>query len=147
METSWVLWLIIGIIIFSVIGFLLKSFVRVVLIFIVAAFIFKLAFVWDTNEISQYLMLDTIIRDEHQEIVNKGIAGFVEKRESNEIIDTDAIENLVEEGLKNKSKEIKNEIDSTDKDKLLADLETKIEASDISGVANKIDLLIQKYKN
>lgn len=145
--TKWMVIIFGCIIVISVLAFLLKSFVKVFLAFIIIALLFKIGFIWTPDEIINNLKLDRFVKSEYQERLEDGLNGLVDKRKDNEIIDANEIENVVKEVIDAKTQEALSKLSEVEVKKVMDDLSQKLEGLDDEEIDKKIKELIDKTSN
>lgn len=144
---KWLIILGVCILVVSILNFLLKSFVKVVIGVIIIALLFKIGFIWNADEISNNLKLNKFLKPEYQEKIETGIEDFVQKRNASEIIDANELEKAVKEAVSTTTKKAMEELSEVDKQKLLDDLFNKLENLDIEKIDAQVEEFIEKIEN
>lgn len=99
MTTDIVLLFLIGLALVAVVAFLVKSFIKVVIIAIIIYVLFHLGFIWGVDDLNSKLHLDKLFKpDVHEQIQNE-YGNFGDKREEYGIVDTDEIKKVVDDTL------------------------------------------------
>ena len=118
----------------GVVGFLLKSLVKVVLIFGLIYALFQIGFLWGGNEFMTKLHLDTFLKSSVREQVQKGYTDFSQKRDEKGVLETDAIKKAIDSTISDAVAKSLKDVQTVDKQKLLSDLSTKLQSFDTSTV-------------
>lgn len=104
--TNIVLPIIIGVVVFLIAMFILKSIIRAILIGLLALVVFRVGWVYSADELFEKYKLREVITEEYQDDIYNKYNEYTEKRDSNMIIDTEKIDNKLQE----KEFEIKKEL-------------------------------------
>lgn len=142
-------WLIIAgvcILVVSILSFLFKSVVKVIIASCLITLLFKIGFIWNADEIINNLRLNQFLKPEYQEKIETGLEGFVEKRNNNEIIDANEIEKAVKEAVTTTTKNAIEKLSEIEKEELLDDLFNKLEDLDMETVDAQVKELIEKIQ-
>ena len=90
------------IIAFLVALFLLKSLIKAIIISFVIILLFRIGWVYDSNDLKEKLHVDNFIKSEYIEDVYNKYDDYTNKREVDEIIDTKKIDDTISKELDEK---------------------------------------------
>lgn len=126
MENSFPILFVVGVVIIVGIAFLLKSFAKIVLALVAIVILFNMGFIWGVDDLNEKLHLDKILKNNYNEQIMDTLDTFDKKREETAVIDTTALKEVVEEQVKEGVDVVKENIEKIDKDKIIADLQSKL---------------------
>lgn len=121
---------LIVIFIIAVLAFIFKSFIKLILLLGIIYLIFHIGFLWDSEELQNNLPIFSFFKTEYREQIKEGYDGFADRRDEYGVIDTDAIEEEIRNILDEAMIKAENQLDKIDTDKLLDDLNKKLEELD-----------------
>lgn len=139
MDMTWVL-IIVGVIAgIALISFLVKSFIKIVLILGLIYLLFHLGFIWGADDLNEKLHLDRFLKPEVTEQIQDKYNSFSDKREELGILDTElarkAIDDSIQEALALASEEARK----VDRERLIADLNEKLKNFDQKAVSQALE--------
>jgi uncharacterized membrane protein YhiD involved in acid resistance len=141
MDTMWIL-IILGIIAgIALIGFLVKSFVKIVLILGLIYLLFQLGFIWGVDDLNEKLHLDKFLKPEVTEQIQEKYDQFSQKRDETGVLDTELVRKTINDTIQVALTEASDEIRNVDKEKLIEDLSIKLQNFDTEAVAKALDEL------
>ena len=86
-------------VIILVLSYLIKSFIKVVIVCIAIGILFNLGFVWGADDLNNKLGLRNFFTNDSSEKIQDGYGDYAQKRQENMIIDTNAIkQSVIEKG-------------------------------------------------
>lgn len=91
-----------AIVIFSIALFLLKSIIKAIIISFVIIILFRIGWVYNSNDLKEKLHFDKFIKSEYIEDIYDKYDNYTNRREKDEIIDTKKIDNAISEELDKK---------------------------------------------
>lgn len=141
MTTTTLSILFIFIVVVGIIGYLVKSLVKVAVIGLIIYLLFNVAFVWGADEVMTKLGLDRFLKPEVSQQVKSEYETFVQKREEYGVVDTTEIKNVVEATLQESLKQAGDQWSAVDKQALLDELKQKLAEYDSEAVQQALDEL------
>jgi len=112
--------LLIAIIAISISFFLLKSFIKAAIVAIIIVILFRIGWVYNSNDLREKLHLDEFIKPQYRETIYDKYDDYKKKREEDEVIDTKGIDNKINEGINgvnNASEELNKKVQKFLKEK------------------------------
>jgi hypothetical protein len=140
-DTSIVLIFVAVLIALAIVSFLLKSFIKVILVLGVIYVLFHLGFIWGADDLNEKLHLDKFLKPEVNEQIQEKYSQFTDKREENGVIETELVRKEINDVLQSALTKASDEIRNVDKEKLIQDLSAKLENFDTEAVAKALDEL------
>lgn|GEM_PF-3159048 len=120
MNTGTLYSLLIAIIAISISFFLLKSFIKAAIVAIIIVILFRIGWVYNSNDLREKLHLDEFIKPQYRETIYDKYDDYKKKREEDEVIDTKGIDNKINEGINgvnNASEELNKKVQKFLKEK------------------------------
>ncbi len=142
MNNNSIILLVIVVVGVIVLASLVKKFAKAILLFGVVYVIFHIVFIWDGKAIIDNVI--PFLKTEYQQKATDGVNDFIDKRNSNGVIDTEVLDEALDTLIKKAIDESKNQIDKIDKKKLIEDINKKIQDIDPQEAAKIMDKLQDK---
>lgn len=136
----------VGVILIIVICFLVRSFMKFILIGAVVYFLFQFGFIWGVGDLNDKLHLDRFLHSGANEKVQSAYGSFAEKRKENAIVNTDEVNKAIDETIQKTIKEAGNKLNEVDREALLKRLKEKLQSYDVNDVNAAIDQAQEKLK-
>ena len=141
MDMTWIL-IIVGIIAgIALISFLVKSFIKIVLILGLIYLLFHLGFIWGADDLNEKLHLEKFLKPDVTEQIQEKYSSFTEKREESGVLDTELVRKTINDSIQDALTLASDEVRNVDKEKLIADLSEKLRNFDQEAVAQALDEL------
>ncbi|MBP1308691.1 hypothetical protein JOD82_001711 [Paenibacillus sp. 1182] len=121
---------VIAIIAVVVISFLVRSFMKFIIIGVVIYFLFMMGFVWGVDDLNHKLHLNQIFNASANEKVQSAYGSFVKKRDEHSVLNTKDLKNTIDETIQKAIADAGNRIKAVDKDALLKELQMKLDGYD-----------------
>ncbi|ADO59459.1 hypothetical protein [Paenibacillus polymyxa] len=121
---------VIAIIAVVVISFLVRSFMKFIIIGVVIYFLFMMGFVWGVDDLNHKLHLNQIFNASANDKVQSTYGSFVKKREEHSVVNTKELQNVIDQTIQKAIVDAGNRIKAVDKDALLKELQLKLEGYD-----------------
>ena len=134
MEGNIIIYILIALIVVAVVGFLVKSFMKVVLVLALIYLLFQLGFLWGVDDLNEKLHLNKILKPEVNEQIQEGYKNFAEKREEMGVVDTKEVDKIIDTTIQKTLENASNKVQNVDKDQLIRDLGEKLKDFDIDTV-------------
>lgn len=99
MEPETIASLIVALLIFLVVLSIFKSLLKAGIFAVIVVVLFRVGWIYTSDDLKEKLHLDNFISKEYQEIIFRKYDEFVEKRKGGEIIDTDKINDTINDNL------------------------------------------------
>jgi len=147
MPTDIVTLFLIGLVIVAVVAFLVKSFIKVVIIAIVIYVLFHLGFIWGVDDLNSKLHLDKFFNPDVHEQIQSEYENFGEKREEYSVVDTEEIKRVVDDTLQKAWNGAEEKINSVDKEALLEELKQKLESYNSEDVKKVLEEKKEELSN
>ncbi|PLS15036.1 hypothetical protein CVD28_24460 [Bacillus sp. M6-12] len=141
METNWIILFVAIVGVLAIIGFLLKSFIKVILVLGVIYLLFHLGFIWGVGDLNEKLHLDKFLKPEVSQQIQEKYDDFSNRREENGVVETQLIEKTINDSLQVALTKASDEIRNIDKEALIQDLSDKLRNFDTEEVAQALDNL------
>jgi hypothetical protein len=139
LSSTWVLIFIAVVIGLAFIGFLLKSFARIILVLGITYLLFHLGFLWGADDLNEKLHLNQLLKPDVSEKLQKSYHDFSQRREQTEVVETEKIKAVIEETIQSALKRASNEIQKVDKEKLIQELQSKLQHFDQQTTAQVLE--------
>lgn len=137
--------IILGVILSIVVAFwLLKSIIQAILVVGLIYFLFHVGYIWTSGDLNDKLHLDSILSPETNEKIQEKYNSFTNKRDENEVIETEIIKKVIDDTIAKATENAKN----IDKEKLIVDLNKKLESfnkEDVKMALEKFNKELSKY--
>lgn len=147
-ETSWILIFIAIVVVIALVGFLMKSFAKIIIILGVVYLLFHLGFIWGVDDLNEKLHLNKFLKPEVNEQVQKTYSDFSKRREENGVMDTEAVRKAIDDTIQKAVAQASNEMKNVDKEQLIQDLKVKLQSFDsetVAKVLNELKAELAKY--
>jgi hypothetical protein len=139
LSSTWVLIFIAVVIGLAFIGFLLKSFARIILVLGIAYLLFHLGFIWGADDLNEKLHLNQLLKPDVSEKIQKSYQDFSQRREQNGVVETEKIKTVIEKTIHSALTRASNDIQKVDKEKLIQDLQSKLQHFDKKTTAQVLE--------
>lgn len=121
------IYIIIGVIVISIIFFIVRSVIKLLFIVGIIFLLFHLGFLWAGDDLNSKLGLNQVLEPEVNEVVQSEYDRFAEKREEHAVIDTEKLKDLINQTAQNIIGETEKAVSNIDKDVILKELEEKLQ--------------------
>ena len=139
MDMTWIL-IIVGVIAgIALLTFLVKSFIKIVLILGLIYLLFHLGFIWGADDLNEKLHLDKFLKPEVTEQIQEKYSAFSEKRDETGVLDKELVSKAINDSIAEALTLAFDDIRNVDKEKLIADLSEKLRNFDEQAVADALD--------
>lgn len=128
MDVGFLAMAVIGIGAILVISFLVRSFMKFILIGGVIYLLFHLGFIWGVDDLNNKLQLNRFFNPDANEKIQAAYGTFSDKREQFGVVNTEEVKKVIDTTIQNAITEAGNQISSVDKEALLKELQAKLEA-------------------
>jgi hypothetical protein len=128
MDTGFLTMIIIGIIVVVVISFLVRSFIKFIIIGVIVYFLFHMGFIWGVGDLNEKLQLDKLFNSSANEKIQSSYDTFAEKRDEHAVVNTNEVKKIIDTTIQKAITEAGNHIKSVDKEALLKELQEKLKA-------------------
>lgn len=139
MSSTWILIFIAVVVGLALIGFLLKSFARIILVLGIAYLLFHLGFIWGADDLNEKLHLNQLFKPDVSEKIQRSYHDFSQRREQNGAVETEKIKAVIEETIHSNLTKASNEIQKVDKEKLIQELQSKLQQFDQQATAQVLE--------
>ncbi|WCK57668.1 hypothetical protein PP175_26905 (plasmid) [Aneurinibacillus sp. Ricciae_BoGa-3] len=141
MITTWIL-IFIGVVVgIAILSFLMKSFVKLILVLGIIYLLFQLGFIWNAQDLQSKLHLDKFLKPQVSKQIETNYNQFAQKRDSTGILETNLIKKEINDSINQALTNASNRIENVDKKKLIADLNAKLTNFDAKSVSQVLDSL------
>lgn len=108
MTKELLLMIVVAIIVFLILLTLLKSLFKAGIVIFIFVILFRVGWVYTSNDLKEKLHLDSLIKEEYQEGFFNKYDDYSKRRKEDEIIDTENMNNEIDNQLKNLNDKVDN---------------------------------------
>lgn len=99
--------IILGIVVLGIAIYILKSFIKAIIVTVVIVLLFRIGWVYNSNDLKHKILPDNINSEKIENIFSV-YDSYVDKRKEHEVIDTEEIDNMIREEMQKKVDEYIN---------------------------------------
>lgn len=129
----------VGVVLIIVVSFLVRSFMKFILIGVIVYFLFHFGFIWGVGDLNDKLHLDRFLNKGANEKLQSAYGNFADKRNENAIVNTDEVKKAIDEALQKSIEEAGHKLSEVDREALLKQLKEKLQSYDVDKVNAAID--------
>lgn len=137
--------IIVGVVIAILLAFwLLKSIIQAILVVGLIYILFHVGYIWNSGDLNEKLHLDSILSPETNEKLQEKYNSFTNKRDENELIETEIIKKVIDDSIAKATQNAKN----IDKEKFIEELSKNLESfnkEDVKTALDKFNKELSKY--
>lgn len=148
MEFSWLMAFIVVVILIAVVGFVMKSFAKMVLLLGIIYLLFNLGFIWGVDDLNEKLHLNKILKPAVNEKLNESYGDFSKRRDETGVIESKLIQKTIRDTIHTALNNASNKIENVDKKELAKNLQTKLKSfnqKDVDTALKDFDSELKKY--
>ncbi|MFF2531482.1 hypothetical protein ACFVS2_21480 [Brevibacillus sp. NPDC058079] len=128
MDAGFLMMAIVGIVLVVVVSFLVRSFMKFILIGAIIYLLFHFGFIWGVDDLNDKLQLNRFFNPDANKSIQSTYGTFADKREQFGVVKTEEVKKVIDSTIQSAIQEAGNQINSVDKEALLKELQTKLEA-------------------
>mgnify|MGYP001438209130 CR=1 FL=1 len=130
----------------AILGYLLKSFIQVVLVAGLIFLLFHIGYVWSGDDLKEHLHIDKWMDDGTIQKVEEHYQSFSKKREELAIVDTKKIQIIVKQELQEALSDASDQKNKIDKQELYTHLSKSLQNYDSQSVKEALNGLREELK-
>jgi hypothetical protein len=130
--------LVVGIVAVILAWFLVKSFMKFIIIGVIVYTLFHVGFIWKPDELNSKLHLSSFLTADAGKKFQDAFTIFSNKRDEYAVVNTVEIKRVIDTSIQNALTQAKNEANSVDKQALLNNLKSQLEQFDTASVNQAI---------
>ncbi|WPS85404.1 hypothetical protein SMD22_01890 (plasmid) [Brevibacillus halotolerans] len=128
MDVGFLTMVVIGIAVVIVVSFLVRSFMKFIIIGGIIYLLFHLGFIWGVDDLNDKFHLNGLFNPEANKTIQSSYGKFADKREQFGVVDTKEIKKVIDETIQKSVAEAGNQISSINREALIKELQMKLEA-------------------
>lgn len=109
--SEYLIYLVVAVAVAAIVFYLLRSIIATIIVVVIAVIIFKIGWVYSADELFEKFKLNEIINPKYQEEFYDKYSEYEDKRSKDEIISTDKINDLLDEGESKIREELRKKVD------------------------------------
>lgn len=142
--------LIIIVVAIVILAILFKAFAKAILILGLVYIFFHVGFLWDATEVQEALHVFSFLKPAYRQQIEDGYSDFADKRDKYGIVDTEKVEQAIDDAIKDTITKAQKELSEVDIDKALNELKEKLKNFDPQMVEDALDEIqaeLEKHNN
>lgn len=120
--------ILVGVVAVGVVSFLVKSFMKFVIIGAIIYGLFHLGFIWGVDDLNNKLHLSKFFNQEANESIQNAYSDYTAKRDEKSVVNAQEIKKVVDETIQKAVSEAKAKATSVDREAIMNELEEKLRA-------------------